>query len=268
MRAKDYRSIARQNLKGAWNRSAIIMLIVLLMTGLIGTVYNYVDLGVTIYEQVKELEEEVNDPSEPPETVPSESVADEDAETGTGALLDAVQEDPVVIQIIGYITFVFGGFFAIGHCRYLLNQYHQRKASYSDLMEQKWLFSSAFLVKLIRFAFTMVFNFFATLGIVPNIYFHYRHCMAMYILLDNPHMRPETAVRESAKLMKGHKWEMFLLDLSFVPWHILGIFTLGVGNVYTAAYAAAAHAAFYRELNPEYVEEPIFVNEELLNQKA
>ena len=249
MRAKDYREIARENMKGSWVRSVAIMLIVLVMTGLIGTAYHYIDLGISIYELV--TEDDVNDLSEPTETAPTESATGENTESGDDTVSETVEEDPIPIQIINFITFFIGGFFAIGHCRFLLNQYHGRKASFSDLLKQKWLFSSAFLVKLIRYAFTVVFNFFAIYGIVPNIYFHYRHCMAMYILLDDPHMRPEVAVRESAKLMKGHKWEMFCLDMSFVPWHILGIFTLGVGNLCTAAYASAAHAAFYRNLCPE-----------------
>lgn len=253
MRAKDYRRIARENLMGQWRKSAVILLIVLLMTGLIGTVYTYVNLGITVYERI--TAGDIKDLSEPTETIPTETDPEDSENDILGSMLDVGQSDPLIIQIIGYICFVFGGFFALGHCRFLLNQYHRRKASFSDLMEQKWLFSSAFLVKLIRMVFTMVFNFFATFGIVPNIYFYYRHSMAMYILLDNPHMRPEIAVRESARLMKGHKWELFCLDMSFIGWHILGIFTLGVGNLFAGAYASAAHAAFYRQLCPEVVEE-------------
>lgn len=253
MRAKDYRRIARENLRGSWRKSAVIFLIVLLMTGLIGTVYTYTNLGITIYNRI--TSDDINDLSEPVETTPPETTPNDEESDLFGSLLDVGQDDPMVIQVIGYICFVFGGFFALGHCRFLLNQYHGRKASFSDLMEQKWLFSSAFLVKLIRFAFTLVFNFLATFGIVPRIYFYYRHCMAMYILLDNPHMRPENAIRESAKLMKGHKWELFCLDMSFVGWHILGIFTLGIGNLFAGAYASAAHAAFYRQLCPEVIEE-------------
>lgn len=260
MRAKDYRRIARENLKGSWRKSAIILLIVLLMTGLIGTIYTYTNLGSTIYDRI--TSDDVNDLKEPAETTPTETTP-EDAENDImGQLLNTSQDDPMPIQIISYVCFVFAGFFALGHCRFLLNQYHGRNATFSDLLEQKWLFSSAFLVKLIRFAFTVLFNFFATFGIVPNIYFHYRHCMAMYILLDNPHMRPEIAVRESAKLMKGHKWEMFCLDMSFVGWHILGIFTLGIGNLFVGAYASAAHAAFYRNLCPEEKEEADEILEE------
>lgn len=253
MHAKDYRRIARENLKGSWRKSAAILLIVLLMTGLIGTIYTCVDLGITVYERI--TSEDIKDLSEPTETVPPATNPEDTENDALGALLDIGQDDPMVIQVIGYICFVVAGFFTLGHCRFLLNQFHGRNAGFSDLMEQKWLFSSAFLVELIRFAFTLVCNFFATFGIVPNIYFHYRQCMAMYILLDNPHMRPEIAVRESAKLMKGHKWELFCLDMSFVGWHILGIFTLGVGNLFAGAYASAAHAAFYRNLCPEVVEE-------------
>ena len=76
MRAKDYRRIARENLRGSWRKSAVIFLIVLLMTGLIGTVYTYTNLGITIYNRI--TSDDINDLSEPVETTPPETTPNDE----------------------------------------------------------------------------------------------------------------------------------------------------------------------------------------------
>lgn len=35
----------------------------------------------------------------------------------------------------------------------------------------------------------------------------------------------------SARLTKGYKWDLFLFDLSFWYWHLLGLLTFGIARV-------------------------------------
>ena len=48
--------------------------------------------------------------------------------------------------------------------------------------------------------------------------------------------------------MRGHKFELFCLDISFIGWAILAVFTLGIGGLWLTPYENAARVAFYREL--------------------
>jgi uncharacterized membrane protein len=48
--------------------------------------------------------------------------------------------------------------------------------------------------------------------------------------------------------MKGHKMKLFLLDLSFIGWSLLCIFTLGIGLLWLIPYMQSARAAFYEDL--------------------
>lgn len=65
------------------------------------------------------------------------------------------------------------------------------------------------------------------------------------------------AITASRKLMQGHKWEYFVLQLSFVGWGILAVCTAGIGFLWLAPYIQATNAAYYRQLagdrflNPE-----------------
>ncbi len=58
----------------------------------------------------------------------------------------------------------------------------------------------------------------AMLLIVPGIVKAYAYRQAVYIMLDNPGMSANEAITESRAMMDGRKWEMFLLDLSFLGW--------------------------------------------------
>ena len=57
--------------------------------------------------------------------------------------------------------------------------------------------------------------------LVPMLIFNYRYRMGLFYLLDHPEMRAIDCLRASKKMMSGHKWECFKLDLSFLGWYIL-----------------------------------------------
>ena len=48
--------------------------------------------------------------------------------------------------------------------------------------------------------------------------------------------------------MSGHKWELFVLDLSFIGWGIVGSLCLGVGTLWVMTYMAATEAQYYEYL--------------------
>ena len=50
-------------------------------------------------------------------------------------------------------------------------------------------------------------------------------------------------------MMKGHKWNAFVLDLSFLGWQILSVMTFGIlGIFYVDSYVQLTGAALYRRL--------------------
>ena len=67
-----------------------------------------------------------------------------------------------------------------------------------------------------------------------------------FILAENPTMKGGDAIALSRKMMNGHKWECFLMELSFVPWHLLSLATFGLSSLfYSSAYLSAARCEFY-----------------------
>lgn len=45
--------------------------------------------------------------------------------------------------------------------------------------------------------------------------------------------------------MRGHKGELFVMDLSFLGWWVLSAFTLGILSLWVSPYCWASEANFY-----------------------
>lgn len=84
--------------------------------------------------------------------------------------------------------------------------------------------------------------------IIPGIIKGYSYAMTPYILADEEELKGNAAIERSMQMMDNHKWELFLLDLTFIGWYLLGILTLCIGWLWVVPYHYTARAAFYEEL--------------------
>ncbi len=98
----------------------------------------------------------------------------------------------------------------------------------------------------------ILYNVFVAIGsmifVIPGIIFSYSFSMAFYIINDHPEMTAMEALRESRRLMNGHKMQYFILNLSFIGWMLLGSLCFGIGTLWATAYMSTANAVFYEEL--------------------
>ena len=99
-------------------------------------------------------------------------------------------------------------------------------------------------------------NFFISLWslvlIIPGFVKYYAYALTPYILIDNPELSANQAINLSQKMMKGHKFDMFILHLSFIGWIFLSIFTFGIGLLWLLPYMMTAQAVFYQDVKKEY----------------
>lgn len=87
------------------------------------------------------------------------------------------------------------------------------------------------------------------LFIIPGIIKAYEYQMIPYLLAEHPDMPKDQAFAISRQMMKGQKWNAFVLDLSFLGWSILSLFTLGIlGLFYVNPYKYSTKAALYETL--------------------
>lgn len=103
-----------------------------------------------------------------------------------------------------------------------------------------------FMVNIFTALWTILF-------IIPGIIKGYSYAMTPYILKDKfaagqTDIGATEAITESRHLMDGHKMDLFVLDLSFIGWGLLGIITFGIGFIWIVSYYRQTKANFYRSL--------------------
>lgn len=90
------------------------------------------------------------------------------------------------------------------------------------------------------------------LFIIPGIYKKYQYYVVDYILAENPDMPYKEVLERSKKMMDGQKWKAFILDLSFILWHMLSMFTCGLSEIfYVSPYVNLTRASFYRAIGAQ-----------------
>lgn len=106
-------------------------------------------------------------------------------------------------------------------------------------------FGGTLLIGLLTTLFTALWSL---LLVVPGIVKFYSYAQSFYVKADHPDYDWKACVDESTRLMSGHKMDLFILDLSFIGWYIVGALCLGVGTLWVVPYHVTARTRFYDEL--------------------
>ena len=107
--------------------------------------------------------------------------------------------------------------------------------------------------ELINFVLVSIFTFlWIWLLIIPGIIKAYSYSMTPYIVKDmvasDKQVGATDGINASKELMKGHKMNLFIFDLSFLGWNILAAITCGLGYLWVTPYYQTAKANFYRHI--------------------
>lgn len=95
-----------------------------------------------------------------------------------------------------------------------------------------------------------------TLAIFMN-----RYALVYYIAHDDRDISASDAIKKSIELMKGNKVRLFLLQLSFIGWFILGTILLLIPLLWATSYLSATTAAFYEDIIKETDQEQSLITE-------
>lgn len=106
-----------------------------------------------------------------------------------------------------------------------------------------------FLVTFFTFLWSLLF-------IIPGIMKAYSYSMSYYILSKNPNISAADAFDESQVIMRGNRWKLFVLDLSYIGWYFLVVITFGFLLFWVVPRHATATTLFYENLyNEKYKSE-------------
>lgn len=183
----------------------------------------------------------------------------------------------VMILIIGSLLFMF----ALWLWVYKLYQVIMRRMFLEGRCYEKVYAQRAlFLLKVrqwLRAGITIfVMTVYETLWwftIIGGIIKHYSYYLVPYIVAENPSMKAKEAITLSRELMKGHKWQCFVFELSFWGWKLLSALTAGLsGILYSNPYQIAAFSEYYAELRRLGIEKKVkyyeLLNDQYLFEQA
>ena len=176
---------------------------------------------------------------------------------------------------------------SVGYVLYCLRVARHTAASFGDVFDAFGLFLRAFVLRFLRglvllawqVAFAVALSFltsavllaiygdgaeealyalmaspWAALTLVlyiPWFVASYFYRLADYFLLDHPEMTCIQCLTMSRMAMRGHKWELFLLDLSFLGWYVLCIVPVAV--LWVQPYITVTMAGFYEKTAPAFL---------------
>ena len=235
--ASDFRSIARDALKGRWGIAVIAGLLASLL-GAIGATGPQVKLNITdngasinfmfgnqqVYSSVGGWVPELN------------------AFIVGGAIYMIV-----LALAMAAVLFVLGSVISLGYSRFNLELVdRQNEAQIGTLFGYFPHWKKAAIAKLLQSVYVVLWSL---LLIIPGIMASYSYAMTDYILAEHPDMTASEAIERSKEMMSGNRFRLFCLEFSYIGWSILCGFTMGIGYLWLRPYKQAAIAAFYREVS-------------------
>ena len=177
------------------------------------------------------------------------------ASADPAALLDMSQEELMAMAglvssasayslffsiLIGlFMTVLYGGFYL-----YCMGIRQGREMPVSTLMDGLGLAGKliwcSILTSIKVFLWSLLFFF-------PGIIAAYRYRFATYNLLVDPSLSAGKAIRLSCEQTRGMKWDLFVLDLSFIGWSILSAFTAGLLSIWLLPYMSLCDLTYFEE---------------------
>ena len=104
-------------------------------------------------------------------------------------------------------------------------------------------FKLTFLMGLYVFLWSLLFY-------IPGIIKAISYSMSFYVLAENKGMSARECIRASMEMTNGHKWELFVLGLSFFGWLLLCGITFGIAYIWVGPYMQATYTNAYKILKP------------------
>ena len=152
-----------------------------------------------------------------------------------------------VVSGIPFVSFILAGTISYALSRiYIKAVRGDKKVLFEDLLAgYNEDFTATIVLGIVRSIFIFLWSL---LFIIPGIVKSYAYSMASFIQQDSDDKDWRSCLDRSQEMMKGYKGKLFLLDLSFIGWYILGFLCFGIGVLWVGVYHSMAKAHFYEEL--------------------
>lgn len=168
---------------------------------------------------------------------------------GSGLFEIGTRFESLFLLLLGQlISFIVNGLITFGSLSFYLKISRGEEVEFNELFKKTHMFIPYILISLLTGIFTVLWSF---LFLIPGIIAALSYSQSLLIALDNPNMDAMETIKKSKELIDGHKMDYFVLNLSFIGWGILGIFTCGILYFWLIPYISVTQMHFYNALLEE-----------------
>lgn len=232
LKAKDFRFYAREALKGRWIKAGGVGLLAALLGASIDMSGSAGSFGSSA-QNSSNLAEQFG------------GFSGSSAGSAVSAVFLAVFLGVALVFLVwAIVMLVIGGATTLGFAKYNLNLVDDKDPKLKDIFSQYDRLGTGFGMQFFRMLFITLWSL---LLVIPGIIATYSYSMTAYILCENPQMTAREAIRKSKELMKGNRWRLFCLEISFIGWELLAVLAIVLVTVMimpTMFVMAAGSAAF------------------------
>lgn len=235
MKSKDFKARAREALKGNW----FVAIIAGLLASLLGAANGFTG-GFSFNFSLPE-----NPPADDSGvTALLSSMGQQDGGESYYGLLITLAMVYVIIFIAAIIQLIISSTVCVGYAQFNLDIADENEVKLKTMFSRVNQMGTAICAQLLYFVRVFIGLLFF---LIPGIVMSYSYAMVNFVLADNPEMNARQALKESRRIMRGNRWKLFCLQMSFLGLAFLSILTLGIGLIWIVPYQQAAIAVFYRE---------------------
>jgi uncharacterized membrane protein len=243
-RAKDFRDIAWNTLRGRYWWAVLAALIAMLLGGYYGQPSFNFRFSSGDFQQFYQHAQQAFDGQFDPQAFAALARPFVGIAAAFGSL--------AFFYSLG--LFIVGSAVELGYSLFNISLYGNKSAPKIETLFSRFsIFGNALLL---RFLMALKIFLWMLLLIVPGIVAAYRYAMAPYLLAEHPELTASEAIERSKQMMAGNKGRLFCLHFSFIGWILLALLTWGVGFFFLAPYTKAAETAFYLDLTGRLLLEP------------
>ena len=234
---QEFKNAALDALRGNWGKAVIATLIyVVILSFITGpTVYT----TTQVQQQITELVGTSPSSYQAASLITSpEFIALQKQASRTSGISTLLQFLLVMPLALGFLN-AFRKLLVTGDNNIITNTFH---IGFSNYWHKVW---GMLLMTILIFLWSLLL-------IIPGIIKWFSYSKTPFILEENPELGASEAIHRSRMMMRGHKFDLFWLYLSFIGWFFLCILTCGIGFLWLGPYVDTALAAFYEEVKADY----------------
>ncbi|MBQ0005707.1 MAG: DUF975 family protein [Clostridiales bacterium] len=149
---------------------------------------------------------------------------------------------PAYPMVMVMYAFAFEGVFQLGKALYVLTLVRNRTAEYGSIFEGFTVYGKALAISFLQ---TVICTLWTMCFIIPGVIARYGFRQSYFILADDPSKHPIQCMAESKLRMTGNKMNLFRLDISFLPYLMLGYLPQLIVGVFGVNAATLTGMAVY-----------------------